>query len=173
MDNDTSIYFKGEGWKKDSVTISIPTGKQDNGRGGAKDFVIEGLYHRSITALMTSIYSSDPASLSFHHEPFKQYWQPPGTSSPTDLVRTYDEIFTSDAMIEEHEKLQNSPLEPGCSYPRVIAALMLWSDATHMAQFGTASLHPAYSFWGNQSKWLRGKPNARAGRHLSYFPSVE
>ena len=86
--------------------------------------------------------------------------------------RVYDELYSSDAMIEAHMKLQQQPPELGCTLERVIASLMLWSDSTHLANFGTASLWPLYLFFGNQSKWVRGKPKTASCHHVAYIPKV-
>ncbi|KAI0647705.1 hypothetical protein C8Q79DRAFT_999321 [Trametes meyenii] len=47
---------------------------------------------------------------------------------------------------------------------------MPWSDSTHLADFGTASLWPIYVQFGNQSKYERAKPSARACHHAAYIP---
>jgi hypothetical protein len=49
---------------------------------------------------------------------------------------------------------------------------MFWSDSTHLANFGTASLWPLYLFFGNLSKWVRSKPRAGACHHVAYLPKV-
>ncbi|KAJ7325436.1 hypothetical protein DFH08DRAFT_926310 [Mycena albidolilacea] len=42
---------------------------------------------------------------------------------------------------------------------------MLWSDSTHLANFGTVSLWPLYTFFGNLSKYMRAKPTSNSGYH--------
>ena len=49
---------------------------------------------------------------------------------------------------------------------------MLWSDATHLTNFGTAKLWPIYLFFGNLSKYVRSRPSSGACNHLTYIPSV-
>lgn len=95
----------------------------------------------------------------------------PGTTLPDDAERIYHEVYTSEAMNREHEKLR----EKFGSTPHpetVIAALILYSDSTHLANFGSASLWPIYLFLGNLSKYERGKPSAFAAHHLAYIPSA-
>ncbi|KAJ7687114.1 hypothetical protein B0H17DRAFT_1203783 [Mycena rosella] len=75
-------------------------------------------------------------------------------------------------MVEAHTALQNQPREPNCLLERVILSLMFWSDSTHLASFGDASLWPLYMFFGNQSKWLRGKPRSNVCHHVAYFPKL-
>ena len=50
--------------------------------------------------------------------------------------------------------------------------MMLGSDATHLAQFGTASLWLIYVFFGNMSKYDSSKPSEFAPCHLAYLPKV-
>ncbi|KAG2336125.1 hypothetical protein BDR05DRAFT_978853 [Suillus weaverae] len=73
-------------------------------------------------------------------------------------------------MLQEQEKLDSQPHEPDCNLETVIAAIMLWSDSTHLASFGNASLWPIYLFIGNQSKYICGKPTSFAAHHLAYIP---
>ncbi|KAF8233525.1 hypothetical protein L208DRAFT_1266202 [Tricholoma matsutake] len=49
---------------------------------------------------------------------------------------------------------------------------MVWSDLTHLANFGQASLWPIYLFLGNQSKYQHVKPSQFAAHHLAYIPSL-
>jgi hypothetical protein len=54
----------------------------------------------------------------------------------------------------------------------VIAAIMLYSDLTHLASFGNAALWSAYLFFGNLSKYVHGKPSKLAAHHIAYLPLV-
>jgi hypothetical protein len=49
---------------------------------------------------------------------------------------------------------------------------MFWSDATQLANFGDAKLWPLYMFFGNESKYQRGKPSSNRCEHVAYFESV-
>ncbi|KIM63149.1 hypothetical protein SCLCIDRAFT_24518 [Scleroderma citrinum Foug A] len=75
-------------------------------------------------------------------------------------------------MIHEHEKIKCSPKNPGCNLKTVIAAIMLWSDSTHLVSFRNTSLWPIYLFLGNQSKYMRAKPTTFAAHHLAYIPKL-
>jgi hypothetical protein len=70
-------------------------------------------------------------------------------------------------MLEAHSSLPANP-----EFETVVAAFMFWSDSTHLANFGSASLWPLYTFFGNQSKYIRAKPNSHAARHQAYIPSL-
>lgn len=88
--------------------------------------------------------------------------------------RLYGEVYIGDAMNREHEEIrQNLPKTPGKPNPEtVVAAILLYSDSTHLAQFGKASLWPAYGWFANWTKYDRGKPSSFAAHHLAYIPSV-
>ena len=90
--------------------------------------------------------------------------------------RLYSELYHSDAFIEEHSHIQNRsrppPDDPGCKLEKVVAALMFWSDSTHLADFGTAKLWPIYMFFRNLSKYIRSRPSSGACNHLAYIPLV-
>jgi hypothetical protein len=74
--------------------------------------------------------------------------------------------------MDAHNSLQESPGEPGCDLPRVVIALMVWSDSTQLTNFGNAKLWPLYMFFGNESKYRRGKPSCHLCEHVAYFETV-
>ena len=158
-----------DGWRESEVIIQVPDGKIHS-KDSIPTFKVPGLHHRSLVDVIKTIYS-DVASTSFHYMPFKSFWKDPSTPESVPQ-RVHDELYSSDAMIEAHMKLQQQPPEPGCTLERVVASLMLWSDSTHLANFGTASLWPLYLFSGNQSKYVRGKPNTASCHHVAYIPKV-
>ena len=64
------------------------------------------------------------------------------------------------------------PPENGCTLPRRIIGLMLWSDATHLTAFGMAKLWPLYVCMGNESKYMRCWPSSNLCSHAAYFHTV-
>ena len=78
----------------------------------------------------------------------------------------------SPQMLDAHKEINSLPKDPGDHYKWVVVPLMLWSDATQLASFGDASLWPVYLFFGNQSKYTRGKPTVAVCHHVVYIPSV-
>lgn len=169
-----------EGWRESPVTIGIPDSdksKKGKGRQRTEDdiegekYTVNGFWFRPIIPLIKSILTSNE-SRTFHYEPYRQEWQRPGSSDPP--VRIYDEMFTADAWLAEHENIQNIELPPDepDDYPRAIASLMFWSDSTHLAEFGEASAWPIYMAFANQSKYERSKPGAHALHHIGFLPSV-
>lgn len=157
-----------DGWKSASVKISVPDGKKHASEADAPVFAVPGLFYRPIMEVIKAAIR-DVGDRCFHYTPYKQFWQPSPDGPPQ---RIYDEIYSSEAMVDAHTALQNQPAEPGCMLERVVLALMWWSDSTHLASFGDASLWPLYLFFGNQSKWLRVKPRSNICHHVAYFPKV-
>lgn len=99
---------------------------------------------------------------------------PPSPDVPYGGERLWGEVYVGDAMNREHEKIRadisRTHVKP---YPEtVIAAILLYSDSTRLTQFGNASLWPAYGWFGNWTKYDRGKPSSFATHHLAYIPSV-
>jgi len=56
-----------------------------------------------------------------------------------------------------------------CKWEKVVAALMFWSDATHLASFGTAKLWPIYMLFGNLSKYVQCQPDSGTTKHVAYI----
>jgi hypothetical protein len=188
------------GWRNASVVIGIPKGikktaavrrdeaardaRQRRGAPGpppSKDtpipgaqVSIPGFWHRPICEVIREAFSQDPAARSFHYHPYKKtYHSPLDPSRP--IERVYDEVFTSDAWIQEDAKIQMAridPSKPEQDLPRVIAAMMFWSDETVLNPFGQNKAWPVYFFFGNQPKSERAKPTAGGGRHLAHLPQV-
>lgn len=102
-------------------------------------------------------------------EPYKLLWQP---SEDHPKVRLHGELYTSDAFLEEHQALQDSPGESGCDLPRVVVGCMLYSDQTHLTAFGDNHLWPAYLHLGNDTKYDRCKPSCNLCSHVAYFETV-
>ena len=115
---------------------------------------------------------ADPLATKFHLSPYKMFHK-----SPTSGVeqRVYSEIYDSNAFIEEHDQVQHAALppdDPNCKQEKVIAAMMFWSDLTHLANFGTAKLWPIYMMMGNLSKYIHALPSSGACMHVAYIPHL-
>jgi len=156
-------------FKKASVSIEVPSGDKNV---GPTKFTIPGLRYRTLTSVIRSAFQH-PLAHHYHFSPFKLFHKPP--DSP-ESERVYSEVYNSDAFIEEHDRIQRHgelPLDdPHCKREKVIAALMFWSDATLLAQFGTMKLWPIYLMLGNLSKYIRAKMDSGACHHVAYIPSV-
>jgi hypothetical protein len=104
-----------------------------------------------------------------HFEPYELFWQPTETSKP---VKVYGELYTSEAFIEAHHDLQESPGELGCDLLRVVVGLMFASDGTQLNAFSTAKLWLVYLAMGNESKDRQSKPSCQAFEHVAYLETV-
>lgn len=128
---------------------------------------INNVIHHSITDIMKSVFA-DSVSSTFHMTSFEQHW----TTVDGHNVHVYLEVFMSPHMLDAHEEINCLPRDPGDHYEWIVTPLMLWSDTTLLANFVDASLWPIHLFFGNQSKYARGKPTAVACHHIAYIPSV-
>jgi hypothetical protein len=157
------------GWKSASVSITVPDGREHLKRNDlpAPVFSVEGLMHRSIISVIRSVWSSKHA-LKFHLTPFQEYWRRDGST----VERIYGEMYSSDSFLKLHREIQELPGPEGCTLERVVCSLMFWSDATLLANFGTATLWPIYMFFGNESKYSRGEMGVDACQHIAYVPKV-
>ncbi|KAF7422998.1 hypothetical protein PC9H_011162 [Pleurotus ostreatus] len=184
VDNTSSQLFPAtSGWEQCSVIISLPAPKVKKAEAQAPTFEIKEINIRPLLSVMQDAFQG-PEFTDLHLTPFEESWIPladdhdqhPDLDSPTrepfstlpkGHERTYSEIYTSQAMMDAHRSL---PVHP--TLETVVVAYMFWSDATHLATFGTASLWPLYTFFGNCSKYLRLKPTGNHCHHQAYIPSL-
>jgi len=169
-DPDThSLFHAEDGWIKTSVTIPLPAQRVCHAsENDAPKFAVDNLFYRRPLQVVKAAFQEKAAD-SFHLSPFKSFWQPSDHEQPE---RVYCEVYSSDAMINEHRKIQSQSRQSQCNLETVVAAIMLWSDSTHLTSFGNASLWPVYLYIGNQSKYTRAKPTSFAAHHLAYLPKV-
>jgi len=160
-----------DGFQVASITIEVPTGEPSDSET-SRPYTVPGLRYRKLLNVIKAAFQA-PLSSHFHFTPFSLMHRSSITGAEQ---RVYGELYQSDAFIKEHHRVQNRsrppPDDPGCKLEKVIAALMFWSDSTHLANFGTAKLWPIYLFFGNLSKYIRSRPSSGACNHLAYIPSV-
>ena len=156
------------GWAVTPVTISVPFDNHAD-TPGSRNFTFANLHHRSLVGVIREKISNPSNHVHFHHQPYELLWQP---NNQQEAIRVYGELYASPAFIDAHAALQDSPREPKCDLERVVVALMFWSDATHLANFGNAKLWPLYMFFGNDSKYRRCKPSSNCCEHVAYFETV-
>lgn len=188
IENDLAIAGKfgdsfGRGWKRSTVRIRVPTGQKHGAHdiparpaaglapdAAGRPFDVEGVFHRSIVSVIKSVFGTDPVSKFFHHIPFAHTWTPPMPGWANENV--FGELYSSKAFRMAHDALQALSPEPGCTLPRVVCAIMLGSDETHLTQFGDASLWPLYGWFGNQSKYDRAMPSKHALHPIAFLQKV-
>jgi hypothetical protein len=159
-----------DGWHSSSVRIRLPLDKKKMPEEDAVEFKIDGVIHRDIIDVISSVYQSDAGS--FNHIPFKHFWNP---SEDTPPERLYGEIFSSQAMLDADDDICAHCLAndlDSVDLEAVCVPLLLYSDSTHLANFGTASSWPMYMYFGSQSKYIRAMPTSYTCHHIAYMPSV-
>lgn len=137
------------GWHRTAISINVPFHSRMRVSGSQKT-IVGDLYHQSIISVIQEELSIEADNAHFHYEPYVLTWQP---SIESCEIRIHGELYTSTSFENAHRDLQISPGEPGCNLPRVVIALMFWSDATHLTSFGTSQLWPMYLGFGNESKY--------------------
>lgn len=166
MDNEPGSEIKfPDDWIQASVTIEIPTKSKEE---EARPFSVPGFHFRPLVQVIRSAFADIQAN-AFHLSPFKRIWKDPLDNHQE---RIFDELYTSDSWLDAQDELQKLPKEPGCTLERVIAGLMFFSDATHLANFGTAKAWPLYLYFGNLTKYARSAPKSGACHLVGFLPSV-
>ncbi len=169
LDNAISANSLRSQFKETSVSFQVPSGDR---AVPPRPFNVPGFLHRDITSVIRDAFTSPLAHL-YRFTPFRLFHPSPLTDQPE---RVYGEIYTSDAFFEETETVrQHSPVpddDSNCTREKVVAALMVASDETHLTDFGNAKAWPIYLMLGNLSKYIRSQPNSGAMHHLAYIPSV-
>ena len=156
------------GWKTTPIKIEVPFHNRME-TTGVKEYMAANLHHRSLVDVIKERITDPHSGSTFHMEPYKLLWRP---SEDHPEVRLHGELYTSDAFIEEHQALQDSPGEPGCNLPRVVVGCMVYSDLTHLTAFGDNHLWPCYFHFGNDTKYCRCRPSCNLCNHVAYFETV-
>lgn len=160
------------GWLKTPIQISIPFHRRTK-KPGAQPYIGGDLYHRSLVDVIKERLMDPQAAQHFHLQPYELLWNMGHRKdSPDSDVRVHGELYNSPAFLDAHHELQDAPGKPGCNLPRVVVALMFWSDATHLTSFGNAKIWPLYLFFGNESKYQRCHPSNNLCCHVTYFQDV-
>ncbi|PSR74642.1 hypothetical protein PHLCEN_2v9671, partial [Hermanssonia centrifuga] len=159
-----------EGWHEATVHVPLPKEKiKYKCEEEVPRIEIQGVWHRKLLDVIVAAYQDKSVSQLVSVPYQLQFQQPEGKSE-----RVYTEGYTCDALIDEDAKIQSQPRNPedADDVEYSVVPLMLWSDSTHLANFGTASLWPIYLYLGNLSKYVRSKPSSFAAHHLAYIPSL-
>ena len=132
----------GGPWKTGSVKVRMPCMQsrksQFTTEEGAPEFEVPGIRYQSLVDIIKSKVKDPSISESFVKQPFTEWWYPPEGSG---LIRIYGEAYSSDTTVRLFEEVKGAlPLEDHPNIENVIVLLMLGSNATHLASFGTASL---------------------------------
>jgi hypothetical protein len=172
-------------WRQASVSIPLCGEKVKRAEADAPKLEVEGVHYRKPLEIIKALFQSE-RSKTFHYTPFKLFQRHPhgGDSDdepPLADTRLHQEVYNSDAYIQEYENIQNQQQERRRKDPElakekdienVPVAIMAWSDETQVSQFGDRSMWPIYLYFGNQSKYERARPSSFAAHHLAYIPKV-
>ncbi|KAI5896073.1 uncharacterized protein SCHCODRAFT_02492911 [Schizophyllum commune H4-8] len=163
-----------DGWQREAVKLKMSCEKtRHESEDDAPTLEVPGILYRPLLSVIRNAFTL-PSAKSFHFFPFRSVHE---SGSDGTSTRLHGECYTSKAMLDEHEKVQSIPFEESTppnlrSIESIIAAIFLYSDATALAQFGSASLWPIYLWFGNQSKYARAKLSSFAAHHLAYMPTL-
>jgi hypothetical protein len=168
--NDTLPFSPEDGWISGSISIPVPCdGFKFKSEADAPRFVVDGIWYRRPLEVLKMAFR-EPAALKFCTTPYREYWKP-SENEPEE--RIYTETYTANVFNEEYDQLRsNSRTGPNSHLEPFVAGVIFYSDATHLANFGDASLWPFYMYIGNQSKYTRAQPGEFAAHHIAYVPKV-
>jgi hypothetical protein len=160
----------GDSWKEGTIKIKVPCTGKKQCEEDAPEFVVGDLLYRDAVDVITKELEDPDSFENLHIRPFEEWWKPGEDDDP---VRVYSEVYTSDAMLEAEKTLQETlKTNPGPQLETFIVSVLLYSDSTNLASFGSASLWPVYLFIGNLSKYVRSKPTSFSAHHIAYLPTV-
>jgi hypothetical protein len=166
--NEEWVDEEDAGWTKSDITIKVPFHRLTDSPG-TREYTVANFHHRSLVSVIRDKITNEADNRHFHYEPYELLWRP---ADRPEGVRVHGELYASPAFMDAHNAVQNAPPEPDCTLPRVVVALMFWSDATHLTNFGNAKLWPLYMFFGNDSKYRRCTPSFNTCEHVAYFETV-
>ncbi|KAI0363587.1 hypothetical protein BV20DRAFT_1031111 [Pilatotrama ljubarskyi] len=167
-----------DGWKRGTVEIPLPKAKvQHDSEASAPTLKVDNVYYRPFLASIKAAYQ-DLVAGQYHFVPFKLFFRGQHPPSPIHLrIRLYLEAYNSDALIKLNDEIQEkarndreSRDDPEMEY--AVAPIALYSDSTHLTNFGVASLWPVYYWIASLSKYIRVMPTSFAAHHLAYIPSL-
>ena len=159
-------YLKNDDWKEATIKVPLPFVRTRYQNEDEAHTLEVKFVHRRLCEVIKSGIQDVASSRNFHWRGFKQFWRP-SDSEPEQ--RVYGEVYTSDAFLKMESRLLKIE---GCMLEKGIVPLLIYSDSTHLANFGTASLWPIYIWFGNISKYIRLRALSFSAHHLAYLPSV-
>jgi hypothetical protein len=155
-------------------------------------FPVPGLFIQSLVGIIESVWTLHPTSKLFHMHGYclrhsaSKSTSPATSSTPgpldqdamaSDKDLMSGKVYTSPHFLLLEEELLRPHIN--CSHPEhlclllwVIVALMFWSDATQLAQFGNVKVWLIYVYFGNLSKYFYLRPSSNAGVIVIYIPPV-
>ena len=168
LDDRDPIHPTSDDWQESTVKIRLPkTYARFEQEDDAPEAEIPKVLHRDLLQSIVLAFR-DKSMEAFNLKGFTQLWKP---SADEPVEEVYGEVYAS-AVFREMEDEIRSIKPPGETIESIAVPLMVYSDSTHLATFGTAALWPIYFFIGHTSKYIRTKPTSSSAHHLAYIPSV-
>ncbi|KAG6808398.1 hypothetical protein H0H92_004278 [Tricholoma furcatifolium] len=158
-------YSTTDNWRTTVIEVPLPLVRMRHRNEQAAPKLSVPVIHRDILEVVESLLK-DFSFQNHHLRGFKQFWRP---SPDKPKQRVYSEVYNTDIFLGMEEGL---PSIEGCNLEKIVVPLLIYSDSTHLANFGTASLWPIYLWTGCLSKYTRIKPSSFATHHLAYLPSI-
>jgi hypothetical protein len=165
---DDPTHPLSDGWKESTVKIRLPkTYAKFSQEEDAPEAEIPGVLHRDLLQSIISAFK-DKSMEAFNLKGFTQLWKP---SADEPVEEVFGEVYGSAVFREMEEEIRLSK-PPDETIESVVVPVMVYSDSTHLATFGTAALWPIYFFIGLTSKYIQTKPTSFSAHHLAYIPTV-
>ncbi|RPD53352.1 hypothetical protein L226DRAFT_473339 [Lentinus tigrinus ALCF2SS1-7] len=186
----SGVFSAADGWHEATVELPAPQdGVEFNSEEDAPHFPVEGVHFRDLLELIIAEVQDPRLAEQRHWYLHERYWHPPQPqrdtgspsdtsqttpSSPPDPIRIITKTYNSNDMLCAHEELRQMPRCPDdlADLEYAILLLLAYSDSTHLASFGSASLWPIYIYIGNVTKYIRGRPMSFTAQHLTYLPKL-
>ncbi len=168
----SAASLKAQGWIEETVYIPVP---KDNICYASMEDVprigVPGALRRDLTAIWRAICEDPVLARQRHFNGFEQWHRDPVTGTEQ---RVLGDVYTSDAYLEEEEKIRSRPRNPadGPNVEYTVLPTAVASDGTHLTNFGAASMTPGYAWDLGLPKAVRSKPTNFSSHHFAYMPSV-
>ncbi|KAG8702016.1 hypothetical protein FRC09_004999 [Ceratobasidium sp. 395] len=175
LDDSIANYSEGLASDHDSVAVSLaipprtPAAASDYAANPTKNILsVSTTRSQTLLGAVKSAFTKNKQRF-FHYYPYEARCRDPKTSKD---YRSYGEVYESQKMLDHHREIQDLVLEQPCNLPRCAAEIMVFSDATTLADFGPAKAWPIRLTFGNISKYERSKPSLENHFEVGYFPSL-
>lgn len=101
------------GWKHTWIKISVPFHNR-MATPGVGTYASVDLHHRLLVPVIKERLANPDDAVQFHLEPYELLWK---LMKHHKEVKFHGEMYTSEAFINAHHELQESPCEPNCDLP--------------------------------------------------------
>jgi hypothetical protein len=167
----SNLPFRPEdGWNIGSVSIPVPCdGVRFRSKAEAPCFIIDKIWYRRPLEVIKMAFT-EPATENFILSHSRSIGNLQMMNLKNDYIQKHSlPMFSMNTTMYSELPLGKALI---ASWSLLLRVLFFYSDATHLANFGTASLYPMYMYIGNQSQYTRPKPSEFSAHHIAYIPKV-